>query len=81
MKSLAIEEHLRANPGSVEDAVRTLRGLVDSLNEDPGSWENPTLDRFLGAMLRWLETMQGRVGDQPCWELFSLMLEVGKDYE
>ena len=39
------------------------------------------MERYLAAMTRWLEDMKDRVGDKPCWELFSLMLEAAKIYE
>jgi hypothetical protein len=38
------------------------------------------VERYLRAMERWLEDMKDRVGDKPCGELFSLMLEAGKTY-
>lgn len=81
MKPSPIEEHLQANPGNVEDALRSLRTLVDSIKQEPDAWENPTLERYLEAMLAWLDSMKDRVGERPCWELFALMLEAGKDYE
>lgn len=81
MKLNPIEEHLSANPGTVEDALRSLRGLVDSIKSEPEGWENGTLERYLEGMTRWLEDMKDRVGDKPCWELFALMLEAAKVYE
>jgi hypothetical protein len=81
MKLNPIEERLKTNPGNVEDALRSLRELTESLKSEPGSWENPTLERYLEAMTRWLEDMKDRVGDKPCWELFALMLEAAKIYE
>ncbi len=81
MKINPIEEHLKANPGTVDDALRSLRELTESLKREPDSWENPTLARYLEAMTRWLETRKDRVGDKPSWELFALMLEAAKIYE
>lgn len=81
MKLNPIEEHLRSNPGTVEDALRSLRDLVDSIKSEPEGWENETLERYLEGMARWLEDMKDRVGDKPCWELFALMLEAAKVYE
>jgi hypothetical protein len=81
MKLNPIEEHLKANPGTVDDALRSLRELTASLQRAPDSWENPTLDRYLDAMTRWLEAMKDRVGDKPCWALFALMLEAAQIYE
>lgn len=76
-----IEEHLKSNPGSVDDALRGLRELVSSIKSEPETWENGTLERYLEGMVRWLEDMKDRVGDKPCWELFALMLEAAKGYE
>lgn len=76
-----IEERLSAHPGTVDDALRTLQELMVSLKHEPGSWENPTLERYLDAINRWLESMKDRVGDKPCWELFCLILEAAKVYE
>lgn len=81
MKLNRIEEHLSAHPGTVDDALRTLQELMVSLRHEPESWENITLERYLDAISRWLESMKGRVGDKPCWELFCLMLESAKIYE
>jgi|EndMetStandDraft_4_1072995.scaffolds.fasta_scaffold109794_2 hypothetical protein len=81
MKLNPIEEHLKSNPGTVEDALRSLRDLVDSIKSEPEAWENGTLERYLEGMTRWLEDMKDRVGDKPSWELFALMLEAAKVYE
>jgi hypothetical protein len=81
MKLNSIEEHLKSNPGNVEDALRSLRILVDSIKSEPEAWENGTLERYLEGMMRWLEDVKNKVGDKPCWELFTLMLEAAKDYE
>jgi hypothetical protein len=81
MKLKPIEEHLTSNPGTVEDALNSLRELVDSIKREPETWENGTLERYLEGMTRWLEDMKDRVGDTPCWELFTLMLEAAKIYE
>jgi hypothetical protein len=81
MKLNPIEERLKAHPGTADDVLRSLRELTESLQRNPDSWENPTLERYLEAMTRWLEAMKDRVGDKPCWELFALILESGKVYE
>ena len=76
-----IEDILKADPGTVDDALRSLRELTESLKNDSASWENPSLERYLEAMTRWLEAMKGRVDDKPCWQLFALMLEAANVYE
>lgn len=81
MKLNPIEERLLANPGTVDDTLRTLSELRESIKREPEKWENSTLEQYLEAMMRWLEDMKHRVGDKPCWELFSLMLEAAKLYE
>ena len=81
MKLNPIEEHLKSNPGTVEDALRSLQDLVESIKCEPEAWENGTLERYLEGMTRWLEDMKDRVEDKPCWELFALMLEAAKVYE
>ena len=76
-----IVELIEANPGTVDSVLKSLGELNESLRRDPQSWENPTLERYLEAMERWLTALKGEVADKPCWELFALMLEAGKDYE
>ncbi len=76
-----IEDLIKASPGTVDDVLRSLRELSESLGREPESWENPTLDRYLEAMTWWLEAMKERIGDKPCWQVFALMLEAGKIYE
>lgn len=54
---------------------------MTQLEENPASWENPTLDRYLDAMAAWLED-SGKAHDRPpSWELFIEMLEAAKIYE
>jgi hypothetical protein len=76
-----IVELIEANPGTVSGVLESLRELNESLRKDPQSWENPTLERYLYAMERWLTALKDEVEDKPCWELVALMLEAGTDYE
>jgi hypothetical protein len=76
-----IVELIEANPGTIDSVLKSLRELNESLRTDSQSWENPTLERYLEAMERWLTALKDRVADKPCWELFALMLEAAKDYE
>lgn len=64
-----------------EDAVRTLEGLIASLNAHPDEWENPTLERYLDAMAAWLDSARVRQMQEPSWELFCQALEAAKVYE
>ena len=62
--------------------------LSDNLKEDPESWENPDLDRFLDALAAWTRDMDGYfmnrgepLPEAPSWELFAHMLLAAKIYE
>ncbi len=64
-----------------DDTVQTVRRLLIQLKDDPDSWENPTLDRYLEGMAAWLED-SGKKNDQPpSWDLVIQMLEAAKIYE
>ena len=81
MKLNPIEDHLRSNPGTLEDVLRVLGQLAESIKREPEAWENGTLERYLAAMTRRLDDMKDRVGEKPTWEVFVLMLEAAKVYE
>jgi hypothetical protein len=38
-----------------DDAVQAIRNLLTQLKDNPDSWENPTVDRYLDGMAAWLE--------------------------
>jgi hypothetical protein len=63
------------------DVVQTLESLRDNLDSDRGSWENPTLERYLEAMAAWLGAHEMAKVEQPSWELMCEMLEAAKIYE
>lgn len=63
------------------DVVQTLESLRDSLSRDRGSWENPTLERYLEAMAAWLDSHATAKVKEPSWELMCEMLEAAKIYE
>ncbi len=63
------------------DVVQTLESLRDNLSRDRGSWENPTLERYLEAMAAWLGAHEMGKMKEPSWELMCEMLEAGKIYE
>lgn len=75
------EDVLRDEPATIDDVLQTLRVLRDDFARNPDEWENPTLDRYLEAMQAWLGAVQDRVGTQPSWRLFILMLQAAKHYE
>jgi hypothetical protein len=61
--------------------VQTIRHLLAQLKDNPDSWENPTLDRYLDGMAAWLED-SGRKYDRPLsWDVVIEMLEAAKIYE
>jgi hypothetical protein len=64
-----------------EDVVQTLESLLTDLGRDRGSWENPTLERYLEAMAAWLGAHEMGKVQEPSWELMCEMLEAGKIYE
>ena len=64
-----------------EDVVLAIRKLLGDLDEDPGSWENPTLDRYLESMAAWLESYGDKYNPEASWDLMIQMLEAAKIYE
>ena len=42
-----------------EDFVVFIKALVDDLQHNEDSWENPQLDRFLEAFGAWVKDMDG----------------------
>ncbi len=63
------------------DAVAVIRRLLKQLHDNPDSWENPTLDRYLDGMAAWLEDSGKKDDKPPSWELVIEMLEAAKIYE
>jgi len=73
---------------SREDFVEFIKALTKDLRENPASWENATLDRFLEALGAWVEDMDGYylnkgkpVPQQPDWKVAADMLMAAKTYE
>jgi hypothetical protein len=64
-----------------EDAVSAIRKLVADLEHDPGSWENPTLDRYLDARAAWLEGYGNKHNPTPSWDFIIEMLGAARIYE
>lgn len=71
-----------------EDLVNFIKLLVRDLKDDPDSWENSRLDRYLDALSAWTEDMEGffaNVGEPfpetPNWRLIGIMLLAAKRYE
>lgn len=71
-----------------EDLVGFVEALRKDLRDDPSSWENANLDRFLGAISAWVEDMDGYflnqgkpVPQQPDWKVVGDILLAAKVYE
>ena len=64
-----------------QDVVASIHKLLANLEENPDSWENPTLERYLEAMAAWLEAYGNKHNPPPSWELMAQMLEAAKIYE
>jgi hypothetical protein len=63
------------------DVFATIEKLCRDLAQNPDSWENPTLERYLEAMGRWLEDSSKKNPQPPSWEFIIQMLEAAKIYE
>lgn len=71
-----------------EDLAEFLFGLRKDLIENPGDWENQTLDRYLDAMESWIRVIDAyskNTGDtealSPSWRTFAKILSAAKIYE
>src|SRR5262245_43645736 len=74
------------------DSKQALAIFVESLRDDlrhnPASWENSTLERFLGALASWIEDSDGyyrnrgeSVPTAPSWRNVAEMLAAARIYE
>jgi hypothetical protein len=73
---------------SKEDLREFVSALRRNLDEDPDSWENPTLDRYLQAMEAWMGSMENYYGNTgqtppttPTWRTIADILYASKIYE
>jgi hypothetical protein len=71
-----------------EDLVAFVQALQADLVRNPDRWENPSLDRFLGALASWIEDMDGFYLNQgrappstPTWRTIGEMLAAARIYE
>lgn len=71
-----------------EDLAEFLFGLRKDLIDNPGDWENQTLDRYLDAMESWIRVIDEyskNTGDiealSPSWRTFAKILSAAKIYE
>jgi hypothetical protein len=61
-----------------QDFVLFVDGLRRDLRENPESWENPDLDRFLEALGAWVNDSAPEEAD---WKLIGAILMAAKTYE
>ena len=71
-----------------EDLARFVVALRQDLLRNHAAWENPTLERFLGALVAWCTDMPGYFHNrgvdqpqQPDWNLVARMLMAASIYE
>jgi hypothetical protein len=77
-----------ANISSREELIAFIEVLHADLKDRPEKWENPTLDRFLGALASWTRDMDGYYAykgettpEVPTWRTFGEMLVAARIYE
>jgi hypothetical protein len=64
-----------------ESLVEFVREMRDDLNSGEGSWENPTLERFLDALAAWCSDSSSAEVVTPSWTLVAEMLGAASLYE
>jgi hypothetical protein len=71
-----------------EDFASFVEALRLDLKDHLEEWENPTLESFLEAMQRWIESMDGWYANRgedppvaPSWRTFAHILYASKIYE
>lgn len=84
---MTLAEHINSIR-SREDFVGFAKALGKDLHDNPESWENATLERFLEAVGAWVEDMDGYyinqgkpVPLQPDWKVIGDILMAAKMYE
>jgi len=73
---------------SRDDFLEFLKALRKDLLDNPGAWENTSLERFLEALAGWVHDMdryyldQSKpVPQQPDWKMVAEMLMAASIYE
>lgn len=67
---------------SREDFVAFVRALNADLYDNPETWENGSLERFLAALAACAENLNGKPAPQkPDWQTVGDMLMAAKEYE
>jgi hypothetical protein len=72
---------------SREDFVEFVKALRKDFHDNPTSWENPTLERFLEALSTWVADMDGYylnqnkpVPEQADWKVVADMFVAARVY-
>jgi hypothetical protein len=70
------------------DFLAFVKALTKDLRDNPATWENASLERYLEALGAWVEDMDGyytnqgkSVPQQPDWKVVADMLMAAKMYE
>ena len=70
------------------DLAQIIQRMVSDLLAHPDEWENPTLDRFLGALAASFEDLPGlyanrgeQFSEAPSWKTFAEALVMASGYE
>lgn len=84
---MTLAEHINSIR-SRQDFVTFVKVLKQDLQENPETWENNNLERYLEALGAWVEDMDGYyinqgkpVPQQPDWKVAGEMLMAAKMYE
>ena len=73
---------------SRQDFVAFVNALANDFRDNPSTWENDSLERFLEALGAWVEDMEGYytnhgkpIPKQPDWKVVADMLMAARMYE
>jgi hypothetical protein len=65
----------------IDDRKKARANPVRYADKGPNGWANGDIDTFLDAMIAWADAVPERVGEEPSWNTFALLLLAGKEYE
>jgi hypothetical protein len=64
-----------------QDVITAIEALLADFKKNPDTWENPTLEAYLEAMVAWVEDWGRKYDPPPSWEFIIQMLNAAKIYE